>query len=146
MDIMILYFVRWPWLTHPNQDVQFVAKDITLFSAVLKDLGKTLERGQDLNLYRDAAYESSRLIVKECEEVFGEINDIVKGSSKAGSIQDVNISISRVDKFMWVFRKSRVQLLRSNLESLKSTILLQVAVLSYADKVSRTSYIILFDL
>ena len=126
--------------------MQYVAKDIALFSAVLKDLGKTLERGQKSKVYRDAAYESSRLIVKECEEVFKEIDEILKKSTKEGSTQDAKVSISRVDKFMWVFRRSRVQLLRGNLESLKTTILLQVAVLSYADKVSESSHVVPFDL
>ena len=119
--------------------MQYVAKDIALFSAVLKDLGKTLERGEKSRLYRDAAYESSRLIVKECEVVFGEIEDVLRRSSRDGVLQDTHVSLSKVDKFMWVFRKSRVHLLRGNLESLKSTILLQLAVLGYADKVSKSS-------
>ena len=116
-----------------------MAKDIALFSAVLKDLGKTLERGQKSRLYRNAAYESSHLIVKECQEVFFEIEGILRKSNKDGGPWDANLPLPRIQKFMWVFRKSRVQLLRGNLESLKSTILLQVAVLSYADKVSTST-------
>ena len=120
-----------------------MAKDVALFSAVLKDLGKTLERGKESRLYKDAAYESSQLIVKECEEVFGMIIAILKKSTKDGgrSLDADNVSLPPMQKFMWVFRRSRVQLLRGNLESLKSTILLQVAVLSYADKVSSSSYV-----
>ena len=101
-----------------------------------------METGQKLRLYRYAAYESSRLIVKECEEVFREIESILNKSTKDGGSLDTNVSLPRIQKFMWVFRKSRVHLLRGNLESLKSTILLQVAVLSYSDKVSMSMYVL----
>ena len=76
------------------------------------------------------------LIVKECGAVFEEIEEILRKSSKDGAMLDANFSLDRIGKIMWVFRKSRVQLLRGNLESLKSTILVELAVLNYADKVS----------
>ncbi|MCJ1261043.1 hypothetical protein MMC22_000907 [Lobaria immixta] len=121
-----------------NKDVQYVAKDIALFSSVLKDLGNTLSRGQESRLYREDAYQTSRQIVKECESVFKEIQEILKKSSLDGTNADV-ITVGRTEKFLWIFRRSRVQLLRANLESLKSTILLQLAVLSYGEKVSSSS-------
>lgn len=122
------------------KDVQYVAKDIALFSSVLKDLGNTLSRGQESRLYREDAYQTSRQIVKECESVFKEIQEILKKSSLDGTNADV-ITVGRTEKFLWIFRRSRVQLLRANLESLKSTILLQLAVLSYGEKVSSSSYV-----
>lgn len=122
------------------KDVQHVAKDIALFSSVLKDLGNTLSKGQASRLYREDAYQTSRQIVKECESVFKEIQEILKKSSLDDTNTDV-ISVGRTEKFLWIFRRSRVQLLRGNLESLKSTILLQVAVLSYSEKVSSSLYV-----
>lgn len=121
--------------------MQYVAKDIALFSTVLRDLGYTLSRGQKTRLYRDDAYQTSLLIVKDCEEVFKEIQQILKKSGIEGKTTDT-ISIGRKQKFSWMFYKPRVQILRGNLESLKSTILLQVAVLGYADTVSSSSYVI----
>lgn len=106
---------------------------------MLKDLGKTLGKGQKSRLYREDAYRTSLLIVKECEDVFGEIKEILKKSSKDGVPSDTGIPLPRIEKFLWIFRKSRVQLLRGNLESLKSTITLQLAVLNYADSVSSPS-------
>ena len=123
-------------LTPNIQDVRYIAKDVALFSTVLKDLGRVFDKGQKSRLYRQDAYATSQTIVKECEGVFNEIKDLLKIATKDGAPFDLNISLDRISKFMWVFRKQRVQLLRCNLESLKSTILLQLAVLSYADKVS----------
>ena len=133
--IAVTHWLRYPRLTDA-QDVRYVAKDISLFSAVLKDLGRAFERGKHAKLYRSDIYDTSLLIVKECKGVFSEIEEILKKSSKDGSTIDKGISLDRAGKFMWLFRKSRVQLLRGNLESLKSTILVELAVLNYAEKVS----------
>ena len=103
---------------------------------MLKDLGKTLGKGQKSRLYREDAYKTSLLIVKECEDVFGEIEEVLKKNSRDGAPLDADIPLPRIEKFLWIFKKSRVQLLRGNLESLKSTITLQLAVLNYADRVS----------
>jgi len=118
-----------------NQDVKRIAKEIALFAQVLKDLGLALERGQGSKLYRGDAYETSRMIVEECEGVFKEIEEILfkKTTNESRSFATSN-SIPKAERFLWIFRKSRVQLLRSNLESLKSTISLKLAVLTYADK------------
>ena len=118
------------------QDVRYVAKDIALFSTVLKDLGRALDKGRRSERYRQDAYDTSQSIVRECEGVFNEIKDLLKTATHDGASPNVNISLDRTSKFMWVFRKQRVQLLRSSLESLKSTVLLQLAVLGYAEKVS----------
>ena len=116
-----------------NKDVQHVAKDIALFSSVLKDLGNTLNRGRQSKLYREGSYDTSQVIVKECQTVFAEIEDVVKLSE--GEAEGL-VTLSRMKRVQWVFRKSRVQLLRGNLESLKSTISLQLAVLHYASTIS----------
>ena len=119
-----------------NKDVGQVAKDIALFSSVLKDLGKTLDRGRKSKSYREEAYETSQAIVKECESIFGEISDVFK---EANVDAKGPATLSRMKKAKWVFRKSRVQVLRGNLESLKSTVALQLAVLQFADTVSASA-------
>ncbi len=112
-----------------------IAKDIALFAQVLKDLGSALERGQGSQIYRGDAYKTSRMIVEEREAVFKEIEEILfKRTTKDTSSFETGISIPKTERFLWIFRKGRVQLLRSNLESLKSTISLKLADLTYADK------------
>ena len=117
-----------------NKDVKRIAKEIALFAQVLKDLGWALERGQGSRLYRGDAYETSRMIVEECHGVFKEIEEILfKRITNETNSLETGISIPKTERFLWIFRRSRVQLLRSNLESLKSTIALKLAVLTYAD-------------
>ena len=128
------------------QDVRQVAKDIALFAAVLKDLGKTFERGQKSMLYKEDAYKTSMLIVEECKGVFHEIHNILENFRGDKASLHADISLQQSEKFIWLFRKSRVQQLRGNLESLKATIMLQVAILNYASNVSSTPlYVELFS-
>ena len=112
--------------------MQYIAKDIALFSTILKDLGNTLSKGQTLRLYREDAYQAGVGIAKACEGVFEEIQDVLNKLNKNGG--------ASVDRLA-VFRKYRVQLLRGKLEFLRSKILLEVAVLSYAERVSASPYV-----
>lgn len=128
-----------------NRDVKRIAKEIALFAQVLKDLGQALGRGQTSKVYREDAFETSRMIVEECEDVFEEIEEILKKATKEAKPLEASVVMPKVERFLWVFRKERVQLLRSNLESLKSTISPKLAVLTYADKRASTMYGSTFD-
>ena len=121
------------------QDVQSNTKDISLFSVVLKGLGDALKKGQESRLYRAEAFNTSLIIVKECKDIFTEIKTIIKRTSKDTFTFDNEVSLDRAGKIMWLFRRSRIQLLWSNLESLKSTIMVELAVLNYAERVSPVS-------
>lgn len=117
--------------------MQHFAKDIALFSTILKDLGNTLAKGKTSKFYREDAYHKGSSIAKECKEVFEEIQDSLNKYNKNGGATPP--STKRVDK--QIFRKSQPQLLRGKLEFLRSNILLQVAVLSYAEKASASPFV-----
>ncbi len=127
-----------------NQDVKRTAKDIALFAQVLKELGLALERGQGSKVYREDAYETSRMIVEECEAVFNEIESILKKATRETKPLEAGVTMPKIERFFWPFRRGRVQLLQSNLESLKSTILLKLAVLTYASKSAPIEYKLLY--
>ena len=110
-----------------------MAKDVALFSSVVKDLGNVLEAGQSTTLYRKEAYESSFAITKECKAIFNELQDVVQQSSRGGAAPaEGQLDVDDRSKVMWVFRKPKVHMIRESLESLKSTITVQLGVLSYA--------------
>ena len=72
----------------------------------------------------------------ECKGVFTEIEDILKHVTKNEAPLHQRFEIPRTEKVLWYFRKGKVDFLRGILESLKSTISLELAVLNYATKVS----------
>ena len=112
-----------------------MAKDVALFSTVLKDLGSVLEAGQKTTLYRKEAYDSSAAIVKECKVIFDELQDVIPKASRGSMVpSNSQPSLDSKSKVMLVFKKPKVQMMRGNLESLKSTITVQLAVLNYASR------------
>ncbi|KAI9786724.1 MAG: hypothetical protein M1816_007865 [Peltula sp. TS41687] len=120
-----------------NKDVRRIAKDIALFSAVLKDLGVALEGAKKSRVYRKNAFDTAQMIVKECEDVFQEIQKVSTKSGNADPPLEAHVSLPTLERLKWVFRKDRVRLLRADLESLKSTILVQLAVMSFAERHER---------
>lgn len=114
----------------------YIARDIALFSAVLKDLSRALDLGSKANLFRGDAFDTSIKIVGECQSVFTDIEDILKRVSKDEAPLHNKFEVPRLEKVLWYFRKGKVDFLRGVLDSLKSTILLELAVLDYATKVS----------
>ena len=119
--------------------MQSIAKDMSLFSAVLRELGQALEKGQQSQLFRPEAYSTSLAIVKECEGVFAKTEGFLKKNTNDRSTLDEGASLSRMGKIKWPFRKSRVKFLQSQLASLKSTILLELDVLYFTWKKVRPS-------
>ena len=113
-----------------------MAKDVALFSAVLQDLGNAPKEGFKSRIYRKEAYQNSETLVKECKVLCGDIEDVLKKCSKSESV-DSGDAVSRRAKVLWAFRKPKVELLRGNLESLKSTVAVQLAVLNYTSQVEQ---------
>lgn len=103
---------------------------------MLKDLSRALDLGSKANLFREDAFETSIKIVDECKRVFTDIEAILKRVSKNDAPLHNRFEVSQLEKILWHFRKGKVDFLRGLLESLKSTILLELAVLNYATKVS----------
>ena len=126
-----------------SQDIQFIAKDLSIFSTVLKQLAEALEKGPRYRPYQPDVYKISLRVVRECDSIFREIERIIKKSTSKGAsltgtshtLQDENtLTLNFLGKVMWVYRRARVQFLRSNLESLKSTIMLELVLLNHADR------------
>ena len=118
------------------QETNYIAKGIALFCQVLKDLAKAMEFGQKAQLFRQDAFDTSIKIVDECKRVFTEIEDILKKATKSDNPLAGKFRLPTGHKIMWIFRKGKVEFFRRLLESLKSTILVELAVLNYAIKVT----------
>lgn len=110
-----------------DKDVKHIAKDVSLTSAVLNELGENLKKDKRNGIASDNAIKTAREVVHECSEVFREIDTALEKDS-------VKFSLA---KFKWPFQLRRMELLRTNLERLKSTLILMLHVLTYATKMKR---------
>ena len=106
---------------HAKKVLRNIAHDIALTSAVLDELGKLLKKDSNARLCSNGAFTTAEKAIKECENVYAEINVVACKSMK-----------SKTERLKWPFREARMESLRSNLERLKTTLLLLLNVLSYA--------------
>lgn len=114
-----------------DKDMKHIAKDVSLTSAVLNELGENLKNDRQKGIASDNAIKTAREVVHECSEVFREIDTALeKGSGKGTG----KLSFG---KFKWPFLQPKMELLRSNLDRLKSTLILMLHVLTYARKMKQ---------
>ncbi|KAK5233538.1 hypothetical protein LTR47_005160 [Exophiala xenobiotica] len=116
-------------------DIKNIARDVSLTSSVLKELGTNLEQDDQTKLYSSSALQTAKEVVRECESVFIDLEKVMqkamertsKKASKPGKL-----TLSAFDKLTCPFLQPKMEVLRSNLERLKSTLVLMLNVLTYA--------------
>ena len=113
----------------------YTAKDVALTSAVLNELSENLKDDKQNGIASDNAIKTADEVVHECSMVFREINTALeKGTGKGNAKRSLG-------RLKWPFLQPRMELLRSNLERLKSTLILMLHVLAYA--IRRKQYVVL---
>ncbi|KAL8818282.1 MAG: hypothetical protein Q9191_007975 [Dirinaria sp. TL-2023a] len=107
-----------------------ISKDVSLTSSVLQELGSQLRKDQESPICSENAIQTAEQIVQECLQVFTELDKVLERSiTKMGAGKWTS---TVKEKFKWPFLQPRIELLRSNLDRLKSTLLLMLNVIIYA--------------
>lgn len=116
-----------------DKNIKHIAKDVSLTSAVLHELGISLENDKQHMVTSENAIKTAEEVVHECSGIFDDIDiTLQKGMKKVrGRLGRLN-----VERLKWPFLQPKMELLRSNLERLKSTLILMLSVLAYAHKVN----------
>lgn len=125
-----------------DRQIKDIARDVSLTSSVLEELGKNLERDLQTKLCSDKAIETTKDVLRECSYVFTEIDLALNKSMKKISASATTphskgqkLRLTGIGRLAWPFLQPKMDLLRSNLERLKSTLLLMLNVLTYARKI-----------
>ena len=92
--------------------------------------GRALDLCSKADLFREDALDTSVKFVNGCKRVFTDIEAILKRVSKNDAPLHNRFEVPQLEKVLWQFRKGKVDFFRGVLESLKSTILLELAVLN----------------
>ena len=122
-----------------DKSIKSISRDVSLTSSVLKELGQTLESDQESRLCSENAFQTADGIVKECLDVFQSMEiALAKSMSRLGSQNTEKRvkTLAALERLKWPFLEPKMQLLRSNLERLKSTLLLMLNVIIYARQVA----------
>ncbi|KAG7006644.1 hypothetical protein G7Y79_00013g034160 [Physcia stellaris] len=121
--------------------VSAVSKDVSLTSSVLRELAKILDKADRDEAFSDGALDSALAIVKECSDVFAEIDRMLieklpkLSSQRKEKAPTVTMALER---FKWPYLQSKMNLLQSNLERLKSSLLVILHVISLARMMGST--------
>ena len=126
-------------MAHADHDIRNVAKDVSLFSLMLKQVGKTIEGGK--TIASQSAVDTATEIKEQSEKVFEEIKgmvDFTQGRDEKGHVR----SITRVERLKYSFKKQKVQYLLGQLESLKLSLSIMLQILQMGQTIATTRYVI----
>ena len=131
-----------------DKAVLTLSKDVSLTSSVLKELGQILENDGkvDAKFLTRTAIKTADEVVKECLEVFKEMDTIIvkkMPNLRAPGVQKSSKATVLLERLKWPYLQPKLQLLQINLDRLKSTILLMLNVITYARQVATKSVLLL---
>lgn len=112
-DIGARLSVKLSALTGKARDV---SKEVALTSTVLQELGDLLRRDEQVKLCSDRAIRTASETVQECKIVFSDLETTVNGNAQSQR----NAYRKWTQTLMVSFKEQKIELLRSNLERLKS--------------------------
>jgi hypothetical protein len=108
-----------------DRRIKDIAKEIELTSVVIEELGDVFKLDETSTLMSKKAFKTANQTMQECSTVFAEIDETLKKSKR-----------NTFGRLMLPFRDSKIELLRSHIDKLKSSLSLLMHVLSYAHQVA----------
>lgn len=108
-----------------DRRIKDIAKEVQLTSFVIDELGHVFKQDQTSALLSKNALKTADETVRECSSVFTELDAALKKTKK-----------NPLGKLMLPFRESKIDLLRSHIDKLKSTLQLLMQVLTHAHQIA----------
>lgn len=129
--LSVKFFIFYRKLQNVNESVQNLSSDVTLTCAILRELGESLKQDELSRLCSPEAYRTAQHVLKQCEEVLQQIQKMINETGPSGKTRWQQAT----SKLKSVLNEPNVDLLRGNLERLKSTMLLLLNVIMYAGQI-----------
>jgi len=107
-----------------DRRIRDIAKEVRLTSFVIEELGSVFRQDDTSRVISDNAIQTANETMEECAVFFAEI-EVTLNKSKKG----------KLGRLLLPFRDSKIELLRSHIEKLKSTLQLLMQVLTHAYQV-----------
>ncbi|PKX95957.1 uncharacterized protein P174DRAFT_405109 [Aspergillus novofumigatus IBT 16806] len=116
-------------LKSADQSAQSLSTEVALTCSILRQLGENLKQDEQTRLYSAQAFQTAQEVLRECEKVFRRISAAVDESRADVTKNAIQRAARRLG---FVLMERELDLLRGNLERLKSTMLLLLNVIMYA--------------
>ncbi|KAK5123890.1 hypothetical protein LTR85_002086 [Meristemomyces frigidus] len=120
-----------------NKHLKAIALEVRITSTTLESLGTLLKDHDAEKLCSNNVIHDAKAAFDGCKEAFTEVDDTFKIVVKYGA--DGKASVSSSGRWVWPFKKGKVEMLQANLERLKTTLLLMLSVLGFAREMARNS-------
>lgn len=108
-----------------DRRVKDIAKEVQLTSFVVSELGDIFKQDQTSSLLSKNALRTADETIQECSSVFTELDSAIKKTKK-----------NTFGRLMLPFRESKIEILRSHIDKLKTTLQLLMQVLTHAHQVA----------
>jgi hypothetical protein len=119
-------------IKNADKNIDSISQDIAATGAVLQELGNTLKKDDQTRLCSDEAVATTRMLVAGCHKVFAELNDTLDGSGSGSKLV-----LGWKQRLKYPFLEPQIDLLRTNLERLKSSLLVILNVLVFAEQIKK---------
>lgn len=137
LSVKLFSFYRQ--VKNSNKSVQLLSNEVALISAILRELGDNLKAEESAKLCSDEAFRTLELGLDQCRDVLRQIERVVVGvNDRSGTTRLQQVT----GRFRLVLLEPSLDPLKTNLERLKSTMLLLLNVIMYAGQIRR--YVCLF--
>ncbi|KAE8144572.1 hypothetical protein BDV25DRAFT_166527 [Aspergillus avenaceus] len=121
-----------------DQSIRSLSNDIALTSNVLQQLGNALREDKEAKLCSAQAINTAQEVLEECKSVFQQIENTIEGPESERDTMKGRLQRA-TERFRVALMERDLDVLRSNLERLKSTMLLMLNVIMYAGQLQSRS-------
>ncbi|KAK7895051.1 hypothetical protein LTR67_005790 [Exophiala xenobiotica] len=114
-----------------DKTIDSISQEISATGAVLQQLGNELSKDENAELCSNEALATTRKLVDNCMSVFTELESSLDGCSSSSN----SVVAAWKQRLKFPFLEAQIEVLRSNLERLKSSLLVMLNVLIFAAQV-----------
>lgn len=132
LSIKLCIFYRQ--VKNANESLQSLSSDVSLTCNILRQFGENLQQDEQTRFCSEQAFETAQEVLGECERVFMQIDGAIDASDRSMAHSRLHRTAR---KFGIALLERDIDVLRGNLERLKSTMLLMLNVIMYAGQLRR---------
>ena len=133
LSVKLFTFARK--IKNADRSIDRISQDIAATGAILHQLGSELKRDEQLRLCSQEAVSTARNLVDECNKIFVDLNKALDGSKS--QTQGCKLVLGWKDRLKYPFLEPQIDLLRSNLERLKSSLVVMLNVMIFAEQLRK---------
>jgi len=115
-----------------DKTINSISQDIAATGAVLQQLASVLKKDEKSRVCSDQAIQTAKGLVDDCKKIFSELDDALDNPSPGNKYFS-----AWKDRLKFPFIEPQIDLLQSNLERLKSSLVVMLNVLIYAEQLRK---------